>query len=63
MKNGKTRIPLLPGMVFEDLDRKDFAKKQNFTIYRNTMIETKKVLNPKPKIKLLDKFYESLQNP
>ena len=39
MKNGKIKIPFLPGMVFEDPDKEDYKKNQSFQICAKTMIE------------------------
>jgi hypothetical protein len=39
MKNGKIKIPYLPGMVFENPEREDFKKSQTFVITAKTMLE------------------------
>ena len=39
MKNDRIKIPFLPGMVFDDYNKNDHKKDQNFIIYRNTMVE------------------------
>ncbi len=59
----KVKIPFLPGMVFEDQDRTDFKKSQNFQICQNTMVEKKKLVDVKPKTDLLVGFQNSLKNP
>ena len=39
MKNGQNKLPNLPGMRFEDPEKTNFAKKQNFVMSGKTMLE------------------------
>ena len=39
MKNGQVKLPNLPGMRFEDPEKTNFSKKQNFVMSGNTMLE------------------------
>ncbi len=62
MKNGEqVKIPYLPGMIFEDPDRENFRKNQNFVIQANTMIEKKDLVNVNLKNSLLKNYHQNLK--
>lgn len=39
MKNGETKIPMIPGMIFENTLERNKNKSQKFVIEQGTMIE------------------------
>ena len=49
MKNGKIKIPFLPGMVFNDPEQNNFSKNQTFKIEQGTMVESKSLKSDKNK--------------
>ena len=52
MKNSNVKIPFLPGMVFDNYNKNDHKKDQNFIIYRNTMVEKQNLVKKKPFLNL-----------
>lgn len=56
MKNENVKIPFLPGMVFEDPEKRNFRKNQTFKIEQGIMVENVQKIKTKTKEELFREY-------